>query len=58
MDEAALVLAERSVQEAPSDPDRRLEHLLHASEELQPLMADDGVEIGGMDRRLPHAENG
>lgn len=35
MDEAALVLAERSVQEAASDPDRRLEHLLHASEELR-----------------------
>ena len=35
MDEAALVLAERSVQEATSDPDRRLEHLLHASEELR-----------------------
>ena len=35
MDEAALILAERSVQEAASDPDRRLEHLLHASEELR-----------------------
>ena len=35
MDEAALILAERSVQEGASDPDRRLEHLLHASEELR-----------------------